>query len=300
MNKITEVTRRSIFDAIIIEKVDWNGRLGEPEFLSRIYDLSKIPSNDGRFKTFEGDIWQHRINNYDWPENWVFTDERFDLLHCDDGIFLNFLCEMLHPVVRADPTEVTRLLQTFNAYLANDNFEIVERTNISNRPVFAGRHKLFGKGSLEKSKREITNYVSEEYVSKQINLMEGAIENSPELAIGTAKELIETICNTILEERKMEIDKSWDLLQLLKQTTRQLQLTPEGIPDTINAARSIKSILGSLTTVVQGLSELRNQYGSGHGKKASFKGLSSRHAKLSVGAASTLAVFLLETHKYRT
>jgi hypothetical protein len=54
-----------------------------------------------------------------------------------------------------------------------------------------------------------------------------------------------------------------------------------------------------LTTVVQGIGELRNQYGSGHGKKASFKGLTARHAKLSVGAASTLAIFLLETHKFR-
>ena len=54
------------------------------------------------------------------------------------------------------------------------------------------------------------------------------------------------------------------------------------------ASKTIKSILGSLTTVVQGLSELRNQYGSGHGKKISFRGLTSRHAKLSVGAASNL------------
>jgi len=88
-------------------------------------------------------------------------------------------------------------------------------------------------------------------------------------------------------------------LQLLKQTTKQLNLTPEGIPDEAKASKSIKSILGSLTTVVQGIGELRNQYGSGHGKKASFKGLTARHAKLSVGAASTLAIFLLETHKHR-
>lgn len=97
--------------------------------------------------------------------------------------------------------------------------------------------------------------------------MESAIENAPDLAIGTAKELIETICATILEQRGITVDRSWDLPQLLKQTTKLLQLTPEEIPDTINAAKSIKSILGSLSTVVQGLSELRNQYGSGHGKK---------------------------------
>jgi len=300
MKKISQITRRDIFDTLTVENINWSGRLNEPDFLSRLFDLSKLPSTDGRFKDAYGDIWQHRINNFDWENDWIYTDTRFNLSNCDDASFLQFLCEMLHPIVRGDTTEVARLLQMFNDNLSNDNFEIVEKTKISNRPVYVGRHKLLGKNSIEKSKQEIINVLSDDYVIRQINLMESAIENSPHLAIGTAKELIETICTTILEERKIEVDKNWDLLQLLKQTTKQLQLTPDGIPDTVKAAKSIKSILGSLTTVVQGLSELRNQYGSGHGKKASFKGLTSRHAKLSVGAASTLAIFLLETHKFRT
>jgi hypothetical protein len=37
----------------------------------------------------------------------------------------------------------------------------------------------------------------------------------------------------------------------------------------------------------------------GHGKTADAKGLHPRHAKLAVGAASTLAVFLVETHNER-
>ena len=299
MNKITNITRRDIFDTLTVEGVNWNGRLEETDFLSRLYDLSKIPSTDGRFNDANGDIWQHRVNNNDWEDNWVFSDSRFNLLNCDDASFLQFLCEMLHPIVRNDTTQVSRLHQMFNEYLSNDNFELVEKTRISERPIFVGRYKLLGHTTIQKSKKEIANYLSDEYVVKQINIMESAIENSPELAIGTAKELIETICHTILTEREIETDKNWDLLQLLKQTTKQINLTPEGIPDETKAAKTIKSILGSLTTVVQGLSELRNQYGSGHGKKASFKGLSPRHAKFSVGAASTLAIFLLDTHKLR-
>lgn len=299
MNKISTITRRDIFDTMTVERISWNGRLEETEFLSRLYDLENMPSTDSRFSNALGDIWQHRINNYDWDDNWVFSDKRFNLLNCDDIIFLQFLCEMLHPIVRNDTTQVAKLYQLFNEYLSKDNFELIEKTRISDRPIFIGRHKLLGKTTIEKSKKEISNYLSDEYVVKQINLMESAIENSPELAIGTAKELIETICNTILAERQIEVDKNWDLLQLLRQTTKQLNLTPEGIPDETKASKTIKSILGSLTTVVQGIGELRNQYGSGHGKKASFKGLTARHAKLSVGAASTLAIFLLETHKFR-
>lgn len=299
MNKISTITRRDIFDTMVVEGIRWYGRLEETEFLSRLFDLESMPSTDGRFNNALGDIWQHRINNDDWDDNWVFSDRRFNLTHCDDVTFLQFLCEMLHPIVRSDTTQVTKLHQLFNEYLTKDNFELVEKTRISDRPIFIGRHKLLGKTTFEKSKQEISNYLSDEYVLKQINLMEGAIENSAELAIGTAKELIETICHTILTERQIEVDKNWDLLQLLKQTTKQLNLTPEGIPDEVKASKTIKSILGSLTTVVQGIGELRNQYGSGHGKKANFKGLTARHAKLSVGAASTLAIFLLETHKFR-
>ena len=299
MNKITSITRRDIFDTLIVEGVNWNGRLEETEFLSRLFDLSKVPSMDGRYNNASGDIWQHRVNNDDWDDYWIFSDERFNLLHCDDAIFLQFLCEMLHPIVRKETMQVSKLHQMFNQYLAADNFELVEKTRISERPIFVGRNRILGKTTMEKSKKEITNFLSDEYVSKQINIMEGAIENSPELAIGTAKELIETICYTILTEREIQSDKNWDLLQLLKQTTKLLNLTPEGIPDEVKAAKTIKSILGSLTTVVQGIGELRNQYGSGHGKRAKFKGLTARHARLSVGAASTLAVFLLETHKIR-
>jgi hypothetical protein len=58
-------------------------------------------------------------------------------------------------------------------------------------------------------------------------------------------------------------------------------------------------ILSNLATITNGIAELRNSYGTGHGKDSKAKGLGSRHAKLAVGAASTLAVFLLETHNER-
>lgn len=90
MNKITNITRRDIFDTLTVEGVNWNGRLEETDFLSRLYDLSKIPSTDGRFNDANGDIWQHRVNNNDWEDNWVFSDSRFNLLNCDDASFLQF------------------------------------------------------------------------------------------------------------------------------------------------------------------------------------------------------------------
>ena len=138
------------------------------------------------------------------------------------------------------------------------------------------------------------------YVLGQITRMESAVDNDPGLAIGTAKELIETICKTILSERGQTLSGTPELSKLVKQTVRELKLTPDDIPNKAKAADNIKQILSNLATITNGIAELRNSYGTGHGKDSKAKGLSSRHAKLAVGAASTLAVFLLEAHNERS
>lgn len=299
-NKITIITRRNIFDYLQAEGFWWSGRLSETDFLSRIFDLDQLPSFDSRFENAAGDIWQHRVNNpSDWEDNWIFSDSRFNLLKCDDTTFLNFLCEMIHPLVRMDPPDVTRLLQIFNDNLKEDNFELVEKSRISGKPIFIGRLKIAGTETIVKKGKNIKQILNAEYVTQQITLMETSIENAPHVSIGIAKELIETCCKSIFEERQETYDKNWDLPKLMKETTKLLKLTPDDIPNEIKAASSIKQILGSLSSVVQGISEIRNDYGSGHGKDGNFKGLQPRHAKLAVGAASTLAIYLLETHELR-
>ncbi len=39
---ITEVTRHSISDALILNKIAWWGRFEEQQFLARLYDLSGL------------------------------------------------------------------------------------------------------------------------------------------------------------------------------------------------------------------------------------------------------------------
>ena len=299
-NKISEITRGNILDFMQVEGFWWSGRLEEADFLSRIYDLGKIESHDSRFENAAGDIWQHRVNNpNDWPDDWIFHDDRFNLMGCDDSVFLNFLCEMIHPLVRPDSSEVNKMVQLFNDNLKADNFEIVEKTRISDRPIFVGRLKITGKDSIQKIGNEIKKILNAEYVSQQINLMESSIEVAPHISIGLAKELIETSCKSIFDETNVKCYKDWDLGKLMKETAKLLKLTPSDIPNETKAASSIKQILGSLSSVVQGIAEVRNEYGSGHGKDGKFKGLQPRHAKLAVGAASTLAIYLLETHELK-
>lgn len=297
--KISQLTRRDIIDSIAAENVEWSGHLEETEFLSRIFDLSSLPSTDSRFKDAAGDIWQHRMNNYDWDADWVFHDIRFNLMNGDDEVFLRFLAEMLHPVVRSDVTEAERLVQLFNQFLKSDGFQLVERTRLSGKPVYVGRYVGLQTTPGLNAARAALVGTDPSYVSQQITRIEAAIQNDPSLAIGTAKELVETCCKTILTERGVQFSKNADIPELVKLTAKELELTPEDIPEKAKASDTIKRLLSNLATITQGVAELRNHYGTGHGKVATAKGLQPRHAKLAAGAASTLAVFLAETHNER-
>lgn len=136
-------------------------------------------------------------------------------------------------------------------------------------------------------------------LQRQIARIIESVDEDPSLAIGTAKELIETTCKTILSDHGIESDDSLDITKLVKETRKHLGLVPESIPSAAKGAEVIQRILSNLGTIAQGLSELRNLYGTGHGKHGKSKGLSPRHARLAVGAAATLAMFLLETHQDR-
>ena len=112
MNRITEITKRDILDLFKngLEIDDffetrtvpypYFGRFEELDFLKRLYELRDMPSNDARYENAEQDIWQHTVNNDDYPDCWVFEDERFYLQNGDDETYLKFLCEVFHPAVR--------------------------------------------------------------------------------------------------------------------------------------------------------------------------------------------------------
>ncbi|HPS02537.1 MAG TPA: abortive infection family protein [Candidatus Sumerlaeota bacterium] len=138
------------------------------------------------------------------------------------------------------------------------------------------------------------------HLTEQICRMESAIENDPALAIGSAKELIETVCKTILAERGKPVTGKPDIPSLTKSTFKELNLVPDGVRDEAKGAETIRVLLSNLSTIASRLAELRNLYGTGHGKDGKARGLTPRHARLAVGTASTLAMFLFETHSQRS
>jgi hypothetical protein len=136
-------------------------------------------------------------------------------------------------------------------------------------------------------------------LQRQIHRLNTSLETDPGLAIGTAKELVETVCRTILDQRSIAVPDDADIGAMVKEARKALGLVPETVPSAARGAETVRRLLSNLGNIAQGLGELRNLYGTGHGKSGAAKGLAPRHARLAVGAAATLAMFLLETHAER-
>lgn len=174
--------------------------------------------------------------------------------------------------------------------------EVISEKDLVEQCENIGNRLLAGKVNLNPLKETSVVFDAKE-LAVQIRRMEQSINTDPSLAIGTAKELIETCCKTILAERGTTISKSPDISNLTKDTLKALKLVPDGIPESARGSDVIKRLLNNLGTIGNSLAELRGLYGTGHGKDGKFEGLTPRHAKLAVGAASTLANFLFDTHK---
>tara|TARA_R110002096_G_scaffold173781_4_gene348367 strand:+ start:66245 stop:67165 length:921 start_codon:yes stop_codon:yes gene_type:complete len=291
-------TREMIFDHLRLEGIKWCGDFDEVEFLGKIWELDSMPSTDPRHTNAAEDIWRHRIvNPTDWDDDWIFTDSRFDLSNCDDSLFLEFLCVLVHPLARPDPEEAENIVELLNDILKVDRFVLKPTRRVGKRFYYSAC-QVFSSDTVDVGK--ITDEVTgdaNDFFTIQITRMESAVDSDPDLAIGTAKEFIESVCKTILEDHSTDYGKTEKVTGLARKTLKQLKLTNSDIPEQIKSAEVIKELLMNLATIVKSINELRNDYGTGHGRSASAKGLSSRHASLVVNAAKTFGLFLMSTHR---
>lgn len=148
MNRISEITKRDIFDLFqngmdIYELFEtkrvtypYFGQVEEIDFLKRLYNLESMPSEDDRFSNAEADIWQHTVNNDDYPYCWVFEDKRFNLKDGNDEMYLKFISEIFHPAVRYEKGYWKEFLAEINKLLQHDGYEIYPSKKISNRNVY--------------------------------------------------------------------------------------------------------------------------------------------------------------------
>ncbi|MEU8949641.1 abortive infection family protein [Streptomyces sp. NPDC048489] len=297
--QLTVVTRQRLLDLLVVEKVWWWGALDEVKFLERLYDLDALEGDGYRRPTAREDIWNHCINNDDWPPDWVFTDARFGLSSHSPQPLLNFLAEMLHPVVRRDPAEVESLAKKLNDILTRDGFELYPTEYISGLPVYSGGPCASFHGVRPDMKFESRPLLTDlRVLHEHQERIRAGLERDPAAAIASCKELVESLCKIILDHQNIEFPPGEDLPPLFKRVTTLLGLNADAVADHAKASATVVKILRTLTTTVQGLAELRNQLGLGHGRATPSPAL-TRHARLALNSTVTVTEFVLDTWQDR-
>ena len=156
--------------------------------------------------------------------------------------------------------------------------------------------ELYNDNEVNQLLEENTLDVEEFDISKQLTRIYNSLEEDPELALGTTKELIETVLKTILKGKVIELD-DLDMPALIKAAQKHLKLIPDEVVNANKANDTVKRTLNNLGQIVIGISELRNSYGTGHGKLKNNSGLKDYHARLAVNAGVTLAQFFMQVYE---
>ncbi len=294
--RISDRTRAAVLDEMRARRTVWFGALDEIGFLSRIFDLTTMRSHDSRFETAEGDIWQHCINNDDWDLDWVFSDRRFRLYAVEQETFLKFIAEVLHPIVRTDAAEQAQLAAAFNGHLRRDGWELVEDVIIDGRPTYVPERKVHGLGTAVQRIKAVAASLDSDTLYEDLRRLERIGDTEPGEAIALAKEIVESCCKLILDDRKVGYPEKAEIPELLKLLRTEIKIMPDGIDEKARAANEIREVLTSLGRIAHSLGPIRNAYGKGHGRGRDFQGLEPRHARLAIGAASTFVDFVLDRH----
>ena len=293
--KIERKSRMNIIQTLQRSNVDWCGVLSDMEFLDRIYDLENIESNDSRFDNAKGDIAQHRLHNDDWPLYWIFDDDRFNLKECDDDGFIKFLCETVHGVVRPSPKDRQTLLRLYNREIGPAGFEIIENEDEFGNIECQVRSTVHSITDPLKNIQD-DDYLKDDNIHRKILMIRKSLDNETDLAIGTSKELVETICKTILKKLDSGLKPETKFPDLVRQTLKVLGIESADLGEG-RTNKTFAGIVTSLTSLARGIAEFRNMAGTGHGKDYEFRPVGTEYARLAVNSASMLVAFLLDMFK---
>lgn len=120
----------------------------------------------------------------------------------------------------------------------------------------------------------------------------------PGIVVSFCRTIIETTCRTILTDRGVPVDSSWEAPKLVSETIRYLNLGLDdgGAVDT-RLRLGAESLVRGLNQIIQGIVEIRNVHGSAaHGADAYTPLLDARYAEILARATDAVIGLLFKTH----
>jgi hypothetical protein len=185
------------------------------------------------------------------------------------------------------------VLEHLNVALRFDGFELQQQGS-GVRLVVAG-HATPVVAALS----GMAEAISFDTVKRDLDRALASIDADPEDAITAACSTIESVCRSILIELGQPLPAKKDVQGLFNAVKQPLALNPDRADLDPQIAADVRMTLGGLATVIQGIGSLRTHAGDAHGRERGYARIDARIARLSIHAASTVALFLIETWQWK-
>ncbi|WP_026608456.1 abortive infection family protein [Methylocapsa acidiphila] len=193
----------------------------------------------------------------------------------------------------AEPEKAHAVVEHLNRALEADGFALT---------IVGGKSQLVTRqasGAIVAAIIEKTTLLDFDTVQRDIARAQQGLTDDPEDTVTAACSLIESVCRSILIELNLPLPPKKDIDGLIRAVQEPLGLSPgkTDLPSDIEA--DVRQVLSGLTSVAKGIGALRTHAGDAHGREKGFRRLDARIARLSVNAAGSLALFLIETWEHR-
>lgn len=205
-----------------------------------------------------------------------------------------------------DDKTVFNLTQDLVAYVDNilsdeDRNEYIGNQVKQYKKIKDMLKKFTNNSAFDLTKIDYSDLQNDEYLSDLIKELSNNVESNPASVIGQTKDLLEAVYKRILEHYDVHYENKSNMTKLLSQVNEVLELVPNDQDKSSSIGKISAKILGNFDQVANGMNELRNQFGRGHGRGKTQIGsmiVPRRYADLAVGSASVLINFLTETVKH--
>lgn len=191
-----------------------------------------------------------------------------------------------------DPERHTAVVEYLNRRLSLDGFKLVQRQHGRMKLVEVGQEEALPLITLGGQLASIGFDTAKRDLDR-------ALANSctdPEDAVTAACSMVESVCRSILNELGEPLPRKKDVQSLYNALKKPLGLSPDRSDIPTPIAGDVRQVLSGLITVTAGIGSLRTHGGDAHGReRGSTRLVDERIARLSIHAASTLALFLIET-----
>jgi hypothetical protein len=189
----------------------------------------------------------------------------------------------------SDPDRLQSVVDYLNARLAYDGLEL-QRVGQQVRLGTPGRSS-----SVVDALVNVAAVIDFDTVNRDLERALASAENDPEDAVTSACSVVESVCRSVLVELGLPLPAKKDIQGLYQAVREPLGLTPDkaGVSDDI--ANDVRTILGGLNSVVNGVGALRTHGGDAHGRERGYRRIDPRIARLAIHSASTVSLFFVET-----